>query len=82
MQRGYFVSHQYEYYDNKIKYICVLLCWKDREIVGFLKNWTVTNESGSCFRRIQGYLIQIYRPKVIGHYNDNIGGLILWTRGD
>ena len=40
-----------------------------------LKNQTEANESGSCFSRIHVGLIQITRPKVIGDYNDNMGGV-------
>ena len=38
-----------------------------------LKNWTATNENGSCFCRSQEDLIKISRLKFIGDYNDNMG---------
>ena len=53
--------------------IYVLVCCKDRYILYCLTNSTATNESGSSFCRIQGGLIQISRPRVIGDYNDNMG---------
>ena len=42
-----------------------------------LTNRTAANESGPSFSRSQGGLIQIYRPKVIGDYNENMGGVDL-----
>ena len=64
MEHGDFVSHRYEYNDTKMK----------KYIIYCLKNCNATNESGLCFNRILGGLIQIYRPNVIGDYNDNMGG--------
>ena len=46
MEHGDFVSHRFEYYDTKMKKYR-LVCWKDRETVYCIKNWTATNESGS-----------------------------------
>ena len=41
-----------------------------------LINYTETNENGSCLHRSQGGVIQIYMPKVIDDYNDNMGVFI------
>ena len=38
-----------------------------------LTNITEDNESGSLYRGSQGGLIQVYKPRFIGHYNDNMG---------
>ena len=76
MDRGDFVSHRYEYDDTKMKKYG-LVCWKDIDIVYCLTNWTATNERVLWFRRSQGFLIHISRPKVIADYNYNMEGVDL-----
>ena len=74
MEHGDFVSQWYEYVGTKTG-VNELVCWKDRDIVYCITNWTATNKIGSWFHIIQLGVIKIYMSKVICDYNDIVGGV-------
>eukprot|EP00007_Cunea_sp_BSH-02190019_P002906 CAMPEP_0174229214 /NCGR_PEP_ID=MMETSP0417-20130205/249_1 /TAXON_ID=242541 /ORGANISM="Mayorella sp, Strain BSH-02190019" /LENGTH=918 /DNA_ID=CAMNT_0015306737 /DNA_START=70 /DNA_END=2826 /DNA_ORIENTATION=- len=74
--RGGFKQHLYRYHDDDGHDREIgLVAWMDRKPVHVLTSHHDTTSAGVCRRRTADGLREFRRPTVVGHYNDNMGGV-------